>query len=78
MENDLPVADLEKDGTLRSSFDDDGIVTGSAEGEGDLSSGIRFRIDSGLRRLGEDGITAGTVKRSICQGDRGEDEAVFG
>jgi len=31
MENDLLIADLEKDGMFRFSFNDDGIITRSAE-----------------------------------------------
>ena len=65
MENDLLIADLEKDGMFRFSFNDDGIITRSAEGEGNLSSGIGFGVDSSLRRFGEDGITTGAIKRGI-------------
>jgi len=67
VEDDLFVADFEKDGVFRFSLNDDGIITGSAEEEGNLSSGIGFGIDSSLGRFGEDGVTTGAIKRSIRQ-----------
>ena len=40
------------------SLDDNGIKAGAIYGLGHLSTGIRFRIKSGLRRLGENPKTA--------------------
>ncbi len=77
VEKTILVADLKKDGMIGFSFNDQGIITGPAEGEGDLSPGIGFRVDACLRRSCEDGIAAGAEKGGICQGTQGEDKAIL-
>ena len=77
MKNGFLVAYLEKDGMIRFPLDDDGIVTRPAEREGNLASGVGFRIDSCLRRFCEYGVTARTIKRGVCQRAQGEDKVIF-
>jgi hypothetical protein len=77
MEDGFFIAYLEKNGGIRFPLDDDGIKTRSAQRQGDLPSGVGFRIDSCLRRLGEYSIAARSIKGGVCQRAQGEDEAIL-
>ena len=50
---------------IRFPFNNEGIITRSAKGKGDLSPRIRFTIDSGLGGFGEDAVSAGAIKRGV-------------
>jgi len=71
------IAYLEEYRAIRFPLDDDGVVAGPAQGEGDFSSGIGFRVDSRLRRLGEDGVAAGAVKRGVGKRTQREDQMIL-
>ena len=72
------VADFEKDGILRSSLNNNGVITGAAEIVGDLSPGVRFGIDSCLGRFGKNRITACPVERGVRKGAQSKDKPVPG
>jgi hypothetical protein len=76
VEDHVLVADFQVDWVTRSSLEDDGIVACPAHCQRDLTPGIRFRVDPGLRGFGKDGIPTGAVVRGVREGTGGEDQTV--